>query len=470
MGLENIQNLKQLNQILNDTAAEGNDKAVKVSWGSRDFELIGSDKGNRIQAKMSDIVDTFARLAEKDPDKHLVGDIHDRIFELNSAGEKKLSKEGGDWAVRLRNLKTFFFRSHSAKNDKIESKYLSKAAKDLAKTILDKFNNYNETIIKLTAKADELYDGSSRTMNLLKNHNIDALIDEPEESTEDSLSDLESLTLDQAESGRDGYSTELLEDIYDESKIPKPRNDTKDAIRYIVQDKPEQALTIIENLKRGLGLMAKDPHAPQEFIQSIQHFLKVQEDEIYSTTKLERPIEEGSVNTFVEAENVEIAQTESEDSVLEDENSLERIALEDEIKKFKIQDKKFGNYEIDGNNYTQAQAKNYFNEKYKNIPLQEKLLLFIRYGNSDAMNLLLQSIKPGDKILDTPIKIDSNFTMTPLGFAMKEGKWNAFYSLLGKGAKAATIKEGSKEMHFSTQDYVKNEQMILIQDEDQTRT
>lgn len=261
MGLENVQNLKELNQILNDSAAAGYKNIIKTKWGTRDFELISSKSKDPICVKMSEIIDTFARLAETDPDKHLIGSIHDRIFELNQKGEKYLGKEGFG-AVLLRNIKTLFSKSHSTRNDNIELKHLSEESKKLAQDILKEFNDLQAGINKL-AQGPQEHDHNYR--------------DRAKQITD----------------ARIEYSNDILRKIFRECNGAESAKseETKDAIRYIAHNNPKKALDILYHLQCSLDSMSQHPVNPKEFIHSLKQFFEVQEKEIFAATKLSQKIE-----------------------------------------------------------------------------------------------------------------------------------------------------------------------------------
>ena len=347
MDLDNIHSLEKLNQILNDTAAAGYDQAITASsWGSRDFTLIShkegdpDNEGDKINAKMSDIINTFERLAKTDSDTHLVGNIHDRIFDLNAEGENKLRGKGPG-AVLLRNIKTLFSRSHTTKNDNIELKYIStEEIKNKADNIIKKFDGLKKNIEVVVKKQND-----SKTIA----NDVDRKIFETDglDVSEDEIKEYEpteptQLNLDifSEESLKKDYSTELIRNIFLESKDTNSAKceNTKNAIRYIAYQNPEKALDIIENLNSSLYEMLDNPVNPREFFKSVQDFLEVQKKEIYSTSKhLIPPHEGGGSSEAIDKPSISVSADDPVANIKAQFGDNFSIILDEETKKPLVQ-------------------------------------------------------------------------------------------------------------------------------------
>lgn len=133
MGLENITSLNDLNVALKNTLDQvhaGKGSPIAVGIASRNFTLLlDKDKKTIAQVKMVEILDKFEDLLKKIPitsspqDKKLIGDICDRIVELDFEGDVELKKKGG--LIDLRDFLRLFKTSHLYVIDDIERKYLS---------------------------------------------------------------------------------------------------------------------------------------------------------------------------------------------------------------------------------------------------------------------------------------------------------------------------------------------------------
>ncbi|HEV8052678.1 MAG TPA: hypothetical protein VGP47_09295, partial [Parachlamydiaceae bacterium] len=186
---------------------------------------------------MKEIISKFEELAskEQDPDKHLIGNIHDKIFELNAEGENRLAKLGRG-AVLLRDIKTLFSFSnfHVAFNDRVESRHL-----------------FTKENINIKHQADKI------------------------------IKDFDTLH------NKTDSSRQLIKDIFSENNDKGSVNTekTKNAIRYIAHNNPKKALEIIEYLNGNLNGMSLHPINPEEFTKSLANFLSILTAEICSATK-----------------------------------------------------------------------------------------------------------------------------------------------------------------------------------------
>jgi hypothetical protein len=246
MKLTDIHSLEKFNQILDDTAQFGYDNAITVSSGARDFKLMCNEERESIDVKMRDIIERFDWLARRATDKHLVGEIHDKIFKLNLEGENKL-KAFGTGAYILRNLKMLFFTSTFKSNDKVEETYLfsTPAVKSKAEQILREFKNLPHTPTKE-------YQEKFYVLSLINHIYQDSKF----------------------------YYDKEVDHINKKARDEwlKGEEDTKNAIRYIAYYHPEIALKMTSTIKKVASKKIQFP--PKEFHKQLNSFATTLEDEI----------------------------------------------------------------------------------------------------------------------------------------------------------------------------------------------